>query len=875
MEKIRLTVDDSDIVTEKGSTILEAALSNGIYIPHLCYHPDLKPAGACRLCMVEVDDGELIPSCVTPVRQRMVVRTTTPEIDKARRALIELIIADHHTDCRNCPTSGQCELQKIMAYLRVSVKRMPPLRLAKDELPQDTSNPFFDYDLNKCVLCGICVRTCSEIQGRDAIDFVGRGYTTKVAPFGGKPLAKSRCESCGECVVRCPVGALVLKNIQRPLAEVKTVCPYCAVGCGIYLGTRNNGIVSVRGDNDNPVNRGKLCVRGRFGWSFVHSPDRLTSPLIKRDGEFVEASWDEALALVSDRLAKYKGDQFALFTSAKCTNEANYVAQKFARAVMVSNNIDNSARLSDAPTSAGLHEGIGMRALVDSAGELENAACILAIGANVTQTHPVAGLKIRKGVQNGAKLIVINPREIDLCRSADLWLRLHPGTDVALIMGMAKVIIDDKLFDPRFVEQYCDNFEEFRKLLDDFDLDQTEKITGVSKETIVEAAKVYATAKPSVVIWSAGITQHSHGTDNVLALINLAILTGNDSKSSLGLYPLRSENNAHGVCDMGCLPNFYPGYQPVTNSELQKKFESSWGVSLSPKLGLTLTDIPQAVLGGQVKALYIMGANPVLAMPDSQKVGQALEETEFIVVQDIFLNETAKFADVVLPAASFAEEDGTFTNTERRIQRVRRAIEPIGNSRPDWEIVCELAKRLKGKGFEFSDPSEIMSEIASVSPIYEAVSYDRLENEGFQWSCDSLEDSNHKVKLTPLGYRPSAEVSDEGYPLILTTDMSLYGQGVLSRKVEGLNILRGKEVVEINPKDASDLGINSGDIVRVISRRGETRIEARVTATSPLGVVTMGAHSAETNLLTNPASDPATKTPETKVCAVRIVPETQ
>jgi formate dehydrogenase major subunit len=614
----------------------------------------------------------------------------------------------------------------------------------------------------------------------------------------------------------------------------------------------------------------------------------LTSPLIKKNGKFVRASWDEALELVADKLSKYEGDQFALVASTKCTNEDNYVIQKFARAVMGTNNIDNPARLCHTPSIMGLRETTGIGATTNSIGELESAACILAVGTNITQSHPVIGLKVKRAVRNGARLIVVNPREIDLCRLPNIWLTPYPGTDVALLMGMSRVIVDQGLLDTAFVEERCENFEEFRRSLDDFGLGRVERITGVSGEMIAEAATIYASSKPAVVLWSTGITQHAHGTDNVLALVNLALLTGNIGKPWSGVYPLWGQNNAQGVCDMGCLPDFYPGYQPVADPEARKKFQTAWGASLNPEAGLGLTEIWQAVLEGRIRALCIIGSDPALSMAGTQVVREALEKAEFIVAQDIFLNETVKFADVVLPAASFAEKDGTFTNAERRVQRVRQAIEPVGNSRPDWQIVCDLAKRLDSRGFDFACPSDIMSEIASVAPIFGGISYSRLEEEGLQWPCLAPNDPgmpilhvgqfhtpNGRSKFTPLEYRRSAEVPDVDYPLILTTERSLYHQGVLSRKVDGLNILGGKELIEINPKDASDFGIGNGTVVRIISRRGEIKAEAKVTDTTPPGVVTMGTDFIESpiNVLTNSALDPVAKTPETKVCAVRIVPQ--
>ncbi|MDI6889877.1 MAG: formate dehydrogenase subunit alpha [Thermodesulfovibrionales bacterium] len=889
MEKISIKINDQDIMAHKGATILETALANKIYIPHLCYHPDLKPAGSCRVCLVELDDGKLVTSCRTPVKEEMVIKTKSAELDKVRRPIIEMIIANHHMDCKNCAKKGRCELQRIMGYMKIDKKRIQQnLRFPKEELPLDDSNPFFIRDHNKCVLCGICVRTCQEIQKVSAIDFAGRGYSTKIATLGDKPIAQSRCESCGECVVRCPVGALVPKNLRRPSHEVKTICPYCGVGCSIVLGIRDNVVVNVRGDADSSVNSGRLCVKGRFGLSFVNSQDRLTSPLIRISSNknsslvtrhpslFREVSWDEALDLVASKLKNYRGDEFALIASTKCTNEESYIAQKFARVVMGTNNIDSSVRLCDAPSITALLKTNGINALTNSISEIENAASILIVGANITQSHPVIGLRVKKAVENGAILIVVSPIEIDLCGFAKVWLRPYPGTDLALFMGMCKAILDGELHDNAFIQEKCENFEDFKNSLDDFPSGKVERITGVSRDKVASAAKIFATNKPSAILWSSGLTQYSHGTDNVLGLINLSMLTGNITKPSYGINPLMDHNNSQGVCDMGCLPDFYPGYQAVDQPEMRKRFKSIWGKDLNPNPGLTLTGILQDTLEGKIKAFYIMGSDPVSNIAGSHKVKEALKKAEFIIFQDIFLNDTAQFADVILPAASFAEKDGTFTNTETRVQIINKAMEPIGNSRPDWEIICNLAERMGSRGFDFNNPEDIMSEIASVTPIYRNISYNSLRKGSLKWSDlaeTSLTGQNGKYKFTPLQYRPPAEVPDVDYPLILIAERDIYSDGILSQKVDGLKALRAKRLVYINPKDATDFEIKNGEVVRVISRWGEIEGQAVVTTASPPGLVTMYLLEKEINQLINPSPDPAAKTLETKICAVRIVPQ--
>ncbi len=883
MEKISLTIDGQEVEARKGMTVLEAAEAAGIYIPTLCSDPDLEPYGACRLCVVEIERMRGLPTaCTTPATDGMVVHTETPAVNQVRHSAVELLIADHPSDCLTCPRNQQCDLQKVAAYLGITHQ---PFGKTTRVLPVDTSNPFFDRDLNYCILCGKCVRVCDEILGVGAIALTFRGYSSKVATFGDGPIIESNCVSCGECVVHCPVGALIPKGAQRPTREVETTCPYCGVGCQIYLGIRNNQVISVRGKREGTVNKGSLCVKGRFGIpEFVHHPDRLTTPLVRRNGNLEETTWDEALDLVASKLGSYK-NQIAVISSAKCTNEENYIIQKFARAVLTTNNVDHCARLCHAPTVVGLVQTFGSGAMTNSINEIRDATCILAIGTNTTSAHPVIGLEIKKAVNKGAKLIVANPREIDLCHFADLYLQQRPGTDVALLMGMMKVIVDEGLLDQPFIEERCENFDTFKESLGNFDLDSVEQITGVAKDKVVEAARVYATNHPATILYAMGITQHSHGTDNVIATANLAMLTGNMGKPSTGVNPLRGQNNVQGACDLGALPNVYPGYQAVANPDIQKKFETAWGYPLSPTPGLTLTEMFDAAYQGQVKAVYLVGENPMLSDADANHIREALDRLEFLVVQDVFLTETARLADVVLPAATFAETNGTFTNTERRIQRVRKAIAPIGDSRPDWLIPCQIAQRMGGKGFDFSHPSEIMDEINRLTPSYGGISYKRLEEGGLQWPCPTEEHpgtpilhttqfTRGKGKFIPLEYKPSMELPDDDYPLVLTTERSLYHfhTGTMTRKVDGLNILRGEELVQINPKDASALGIADGDKVKVTSRRGQVVAKAKVTEVSPVGVIAMTFHFAEspTNQLTNPALDPVAKIPETKVCAVRV-----
>ncbi|HUT90121.1 MAG TPA: formate dehydrogenase subunit alpha [Thermoguttaceae bacterium] len=886
-DEVRLTIDGLRVTAASGATVLDAALDAGIYIPHLCHHPDLEPVGVCRLCMVEIEGRGLTLSCRALAEPGLVVKTESPEVDMVRRIAAELLIVNHHADCLACSKNDQCQLQRIASYVGIDEERLERLRRPERSVPIDTSNPFFDHDPNKCVLCGICVRTCDELQGVGAIDYAFRGYDTTISTFAGRPIAESRCESCGECVVRCPVGALRPKRFEQPSREVLTTCPYCGVGCGIYLGVRGNRITSARGDRENPASRGSLCVKGRFGHDFVGHPERLTTPLVKRNGRFEEATWDEALDLVAKRFAQYQGDRFAALSSAKITNEENYLVQKFTRAVMGTNNIDHCARLCHAPSVAGLAQSFGSGAMTNSIGEISQSACIFAIGTNTTAAHPVIGLRIKEAVRRGAKLIVANPKRIDLCRHAEIFLQHRPGTDVALMMGMMRVIVEQDLVDQEFVDTRCENFDAFRESLAAFDLDFVERTTRVPRQKTIDAARCYATHRPASILYAMGITQHTHGTDNVLATSNLALLTGNVGKPSTGVNPLRGQNNVQGACDLAALPNVFPGYQKVVDPKARAKFEAAWGCSLSDTPGLTHTEIFDAIDDGRVKALYQVGENPILSEADSTHVEKALEGIDFFVVQDIFLTETARLAHVVLPAATFAEKDGTFTNTERRVQRVRKAVDPPGEAKPDSWITCEIAKRMGASGFDFADASAVMEEIAALTPSYHGISYERLENGGLQWPCldrdhpgtpllhsQKFATASGKGKLMPLEYKPSAETEDDEYPLILTTDRSLYHfhTSTMTRKVDGLSALHPEELMRIHPDDASRLGIAEGDVVEVTSRRGRITVRVNVSDVCPPGVVSATFHFAESpiNVVTHCAIDPVAKIPETKVCAVRV-----
>ena len=901
---IRLAINGQEVEAKKGVTVLEAAIEAGIYIPTLCHDPDLKPYGGCRLCVVEIEGMRgLVSSCTTPATDGMVVHTDTPRLNQARRITMELISANHHGDCMTCAKNQDCELLKIARYLGIEQEHLDRLRKGAQLLPLDKSHPAFTRDPNKCILCAKCVRACHEIAVVGAIDLAFRGNAAKVATFGDKPIVESICKSCGECVARCPTGALVPKWEKLPAQEVETICPYCGVGCSIYLGVRDNEIVSVRGDSDGPANKGSLCVKGRWGYDFVNHPERLTTPLIRLPGVgrqaghngrvqeiFREASWEEALELTADKLLELKqaggADSIAALSSAKCTNEDNYVMQKFVRAVIGTNNIDHCARLCHASTVVGGIAAFGQGAMSNSYSDFEKTELFFVIGSNPTECHPIIGAIIKRRVSfGGARLIVADPRSIELGEYATVRLSHRPGTDVALINGLMHVIIRDGLEDKEFIEQRTEGFEELRRLVQEYTPEAVEATTGVPQADIEAAARLFGEAKSACILYGMGITQHTTGTDNVKSVANLLLLTGNIGREGTGFSPLRGQNNVQGACDMGALPNVYPGYQKVDDPAVKMKFETAWGCELSSRPGVTVTEVADAILGGHIKGLYVMGENPLLSEPHLEHTRQAMEKLEFLVVQDIFLSETAWTADVVFPAAAFAEKDGTFTNTERRIQRVRQAVLPPGEAKPDWEIICAVARKM-GQPLDYQSAGQIMEEIASLAPIYGGVHFDRLDHDGLQWPCP---DASHpgtpflyqegfargRGKFHAVSYMPPAESVSKGYPLGLTTGRvwEHWHTGTMSRRAQVLSELCPSGVVEMHPGDAVKLGLIEGDSIVVTSKRGRVEAPVHITEKSPPGLVFMPFHwrEAAANILTNDALDPLAKIPEYKVSAVNAV----
>ena len=674
--------------------------------------------------------------------------------------------------------------------------------------------------------------------------------------------------------------------------NILSTCPYCGFGCNIYHQVFDDELIGVLPCKSDIVSQGKICIKGWNAHEFVYSKDRLTKPLVKHNGSFDEVSWDEAINITVKKFIEYKEtcdpDSIGVLSSAKCTNEENYLIMKFVRAVLGTNNIDNCVRLCHSPTIVGLFRSFGSGAITNSIVELENSDCILVTGSNTTEQNPLVASYIMRGKEKGKRLIVVDPRKTPLTKFADFHLIQKPGTDVAWINGFINVIINDGLEDRKFIEDRTEGFNELLKTVKKYTPAYVETITGIPAEDLISAARLYAKADNASIVYSTGITQHTTGVDNVRSLANLAMLTGNVGRPNTGIYPLSGQVNIQGACDVGALPNFYSGYQSVSEEKIRAKFELAWKTKLPTKPGLSavemINDYPTATKGN-IKMMYIMGANPVLSHPDINRVKEMLNNLEFLVVQDIFLTETAQLADVVLPAASYAEKNGTFTSLDRRIQMVRKAIEPIGECRTDWKIICELARRMGSKEFDYSSPTDIMNEISSLTPIYGGITYDRLEKNGVQWPCPSKKHpgtpdlhkdgfSNGRGKFVALEFKKPAELPDKNYPLILTTGKIMFHShtGTMTRKTELLNREVPTGYVEINPEDAKKIGISDGELVSIQSRRGEIKINTLVTRTTPKGVIFIPFHFSEcaANILTNPAFDPSAKIPEFKICAVRI-----
>jgi formate dehydrogenase (NADP+) alpha subunit len=900
---ITVTIDGKKIEVRKGTTVLEAARKAGIYVPTLCDDEDLKPYGACCMCVVEIEGMRGLPtSCTTPATDGMVVHTDSTLANQSRMMTMQLILANHPAECLTCSKNQNCDLQKLARYLGVEQADFEKMRKRTKLMPVDNSHPAYTRDMNKCILCGKCWRACHEIAGADAIDIAYRGDSATVCGHGDKPIVDSECEACGECLERCPTGALMPSNTIMPTREVKTICPYCGVGCSIYLGIRAGKIVRVRGDQDSPVNKGGLCIKGRFGFDFVNHPDRLTKPLIRKEGKgkdissggnwkdlFQEATWEEAISAAAKGLqnarAKHGADSLGIISSAKFTNEENYLVQKFARAVIGTNNVDHCARLCHASTVAAASLCFGDGAMSNSISDFTLADTLFVIGSNTTECHPIIGRYIRQAVRSGkTRLILADPRTINLAKIADIHIKQQPGTDVALLNAMMHVIIKENLQNKEFIQTRTMGYAEVAKTVEKYTPEMAETITGVPKDEIIRVARLFATGGKAAILYGMGITQHTTGMDNVKSIANLLMITGNIGTEGTGFSPLRGQNNVQGACDMGALPNVLPGYQKVIDAEVRQKFEKAWNCTIKDKPGLPMTEMMNSAYKGDLKAIYLVGENPLLSEPDTNHTRHAMEKLDFLVVQDIFPTETAVMADVILPAAAFAEKDGTYANTERRVQKVNKATEPPGDSKPDWEITSLLATKM-GYSFSYNNVEEINSEMRSLTPIYAGITMDRLNVcYGLQWPCRTEEDPGTPVlhkgtftcglgKLFPVEYKEAAEAVSTRFPLILTTGRILehWHTGSMSRRAKVLNELYPGGAIDIHPDDAAKLGIINGDIMLVESERGKIKLPVNITEKASPGIAFLAFHwtEAPANMLTNNALDPVAKIPEFKVSAIK------
>lgn len=896
-QTVTLSIDNQEVTVPKGTTILEAAKGLGVEIPTLCHLKELAPDGSCRMCVVEVEGGRrggLTTACTAHCQEDMVVATHSEKVADSRRFILDLLLSNHKLECFSCGKNGDCQLQQyaldygIDATSFTEGKRMPCHQ-------EDTSNPFFSYDPEKCIMCRRCARVCQLRQGRDVLSIANRGFETKMMPSYGQAFDQSICESCGNCVSSCPTGALTAKDMKEyckwETQKIPTTCPHCGTGCQMNLLVKNNRLVGVE-PLDGPANKNLLCVKGKFAsYKFVGSGDRLTEPLIKRNGIFEPASWEEALTLVSSKFNEIKAengpDALAGFSCSRATNEDNYVFQKMVRAAFGTNNVDNCARVCHSASVHGLAQTLGSGAMTNPIADItEDVDMILLVGSNPEEAHPVIGAQIRQAIQRGTQVVVVDPRKINLVKDSALHLQVQAGTNVAFANGMMHVILKEGLADRHFIEERTEGFSDLEKMVADYTPEKVAEICHIHPEDLIQAARMYAKAEKAPIIYCLGVTEHSTGTEGVMSMSNLAMLVGKVGKPGCGVNPLRGQNNVQGACDMGCMPYDFPGYQKVNNPEVIDKFEKAWHVPLNRNTGLTSTKVLPAATAGNVKGLYIFGEDPIVTDPDTGHIRQALESLDFLVVQELFMTETAAYADVVLPGISYAEKDGTFTNTERRVQRVRKAVEPRGQAREDYEIFCEVMTRM-GYPCAYESAKEIMKEISAVTPSFGGINYERLEKESLQWPCRSLTDpgtpimhvgsfARGKGLFKAIPYKQAQELPDEEYPYLMSTGRMLYHYNTraMTGRTEGINQIANHSYIEINAVDAQALGIQEGDKVEVHSRRGKIETYAAVGNRVFPQEVFMTFHFPDGNVneITNAVFDDIATIPEYKVCAVAIKP---
>jgi formate dehydrogenase major subunit len=903
---ITLTIDGVEVTVPEGTTVLRAAALAGINIPKLCASDNLEPFGSCRLCLVEIEGAKGLPaSCTTEAKQGMKVTTQNEKVADVRRNVMELYISDHPLDCLTCPTNGDCELQDMAGAVGLREVRYGYKGENHLDAKKDTSNPYFTFDPSKCIVCSRCVRACEEVQGTFALTIQGRGFESKVSPSQNQPFLDSECVSCGACVQACPTATLTENSIidaGKPEHFVVTTCAYCGVGCSFRAEMKGQEVVRMMPNKDGHANHGHSCVKGRFAFGYATHKDRIKKPMIRETihEPWREVSWDEAFAFTAQKLkaiqAKYGKGSIGGITSSRCTNEETYLVQKLVRAAFGNNNVDTCARVCHSPTGYGLKATLGESAGTQAFDSVMKSDVIMVIGANPTDAHPVFASQMKRRLREGAKLIVVDPRAIDLVRSAHVeasyHLALKPGTNVAIVNAITHTILSEGLENKKFIEARCelDAYKAWREFILDKQNspEAVAEESGVDAELIRGAARLFASVGNAAIYYGLGVSEHSQGSTTVMAIANLAMCTGNIGREGVGVNPLRGQNNVQGSCDMGSFPHELPGYRHVSNAAVRSAFEKEWGVPIGAEPGLRIPNMFDAAVAGEFKGLYVQGEDVAQSDPDTHHVTAALSSLECMIVQDLFLNETAKFAHVFLPGSSFLEKNGTFTNAERRISPVRKVMEPLAGLE-DWEVTQRLSNAF-GYPMSYEHPSEIMDEIARLTPTFEGVTYEKLDRLGsIQWPCnDKAVEGTPTMhigefvrgkglfRLTP--YVPTDEVTTRMYPLLLTTGriLSQYNVGAQTRRTANVT-WHDEDVLEIHPHDAEQRGIEEGDWVGLRSRAGETVLRAVLSERIQPGVVYTTFHHpfSGANIVTTDNSDWATNCPEYKVTAVQAFKVTQ